>query len=44
MDVAVSDFGFTSVVEWLHTKSDVFISFYANATSDDPWLLVCEPA
>lgn len=33
-----------SVVEWLHTKSNVFISFYENATSDDPWLRVCEPA
>lgn len=33
-----------SVVERLHTKSNVFISFYGNATSDDPWLRVCEPA
>lgn len=33
-----------SVVEWLHTKSNVFISFYGNATSDDPWLRICEPA
>lgn len=33
-----------SVVEWLHTGSDVFISFYENATSDDPWLRICEPA
>ena len=33
-----------SVVEWLHTKSNVFISFYENATSDDPWLRICEPA
>ena len=32
------------VVEWLHTKSNVFISFYENATSDDPWLRICEPA
>lgn len=32
------------VIEWLHTKSDVFISFYENATSDDPWLRICEPA
>ena len=37
-------FGFASVVEWLHTKSNVFISFYENATSDDPWLRICEPA
>lgn len=44
LDVAVSEYGFTSVVEWLHTKLDVFISFYENATSDDPWLLICEPA
>ena len=44
LDVAVSEYGFTSVVEWLHTKSDVFISFYENATSDDPWLRICEPA
>lgn len=44
LDVAVSERGFTSVVEWLHTKSNVFISFYGNATSDDPWLRVCEPA
>lgn len=43
LDVAVSEYGFTSVVEWLHTKSDVFISFYENATSDDPWLRICEP-
>lgn len=33
-----------SVVEWLHTKSNVFISFYENVTSDDPWLRICEPA
>lgn len=33
-----------SVVEGLHTKSNVFISFYENATSDDPWLRICEPA
>ena len=44
LDVAVSEYGFTSVVEWLHTKSNVFISFYENATSDDPWLNICEPA
>lgn len=44
LDVAVSEYGFTSVVEWLHTKSNVFISFYENATSDDPWLRICEPA
>lgn len=44
LDAAVSEYGFTSVVEWLHTKSDVFISFYENATSDDPWLRICEPA
>lgn len=44
LDVAVPEYGFTSVVEWLHTKSNVFISFYGNATSDDPWLRVCEPA
>lgn len=44
LDVTVSDYGFTSVVEWLHTKSNVFISFYENATSDDPWLRICEPA
>lgn len=44
LDVAVSEYGFTSVVEWLHTKLDVFISFYENATSDDPWLCICEPA
>ena len=42
--VAVSEYGFTSAVEWLHTKSNVFISFYENATSDDPWLRICEPA
>ena len=41
---AVSEYSFTSVVEWLHTKSNVFISFYENATSDDPWLRICEPA
>lgn len=44
LDVAVSEYGFTSVVEWLHTKSNVSISFYEDATSDDPWLRVCEPA
>ena len=44
LDVAVSEYGFTSVVEWLHTKSNVFISFYENSTSDDPWLRICEPA
>ena len=44
LDVAVSGCGFTSVVEWLHTKSSVFISFYENETSDDPWLRICEPA
>ena len=46
LDVAVSEYGFTSTVEWLHTKSNVFISFYENEneTSDDPWLRVCEPA
>lgn len=44
LDVAVSDYGFTSVVEWLHTKSNVFISFYEDATSDNPWLRICEPA
>lgn len=43
-DVAVSEYGFTSVVECLHTESDVFISFYENETSDDPWLRICEPA
>ena len=48
LDVAVSECGFASVVEWLHTKSNVFISFYENEneneTSDDPWLRICEPA
>lgn len=44
LDVAVSEYGFTSVVEWLHTKSNVFISFYENSTPDDPWLRICEPA
>lgn len=44
LDAAVSEYGFTSAVEWLHTKSNVFISFYENETSDDPWLRVCEPA
>lgn len=44
LDVAVSEYGFTSAVEWLHTKSNVFISFYENATSDDPWLRIVEPA
>ena len=44
LDVAVSEYGFTSVVEWLHTKSNVVISFYENETSDDPWLRICEPA
>ena len=44
LDVAVSECGFTSVVEWLRTKSNVFISFYENETSDDPWLRICEPA
>lgn len=44
LDVAVSEYGFTSVVEWLHTKSNVFISFYESETSDDPWLRICEPA
>ena len=44
LDAAVSECGFASVVEWLHTKSNAFISFYENATSDDPWLRVCEPA
>lgn len=44
LDVAVSEYGFTSVVEWLHTGSNVFISFYENATSDDPWLRICESA
>lgn len=44
LDVAVSECGFTSVIEWLHMKSNVFISFYENATSDDPWLRICEPA
>ena len=44
LDVSVSEYGFTSVVEWLHRKSNVFISFYENDTSDDPWLRICEPA
>lgn len=44
LNVAVSEYGFTSVVEWLYTKSNVFISFYGNETSDDPWLRICEPA
>lgn len=44
LDVDVSEYGFTSVVEWLHTKSNVFISFYENETSEDPWLRICEPA
>lgn len=44
LDVAVSEYGFTSVVEWLYTKSNVFISFYEDETSDDPWLRICEPA
>lgn len=44
LDAAVSEYGFTSAVEWLHTKSNVFISFYENETSDDPWLRICEPA
>ena len=39
---AVSGCGFASVVEWLHTKSNVFISFYEN--ENDPWLRICEPA
>ena len=44
LDVAVSEYGFTSVVEWLYTKSNVFVSFYENDTSDNPWLRICEPA
>lgn len=44
LDVAVSEYGFTSAVDWLHTESNVFISFYENETSDDPWLRICEPA
>lgn len=44
LNVAVSEYGFTSVVEWLHTKSNVFISLYESATSDDPWLRICETA
>lgn len=44
LDVAVSDLCFTSVVEWLHTESNVSISFYEDSTSDDPWLRICEPA
>lgn len=44
LDVAVSEYGFTSVVEWLHTESHVFISFYESEISDDPWLRICEPA
>ena len=44
LDVAVSEYGFTSVVEWLHAKSNVFISFYENETSGDPWMRICEPA
>lgn len=44
LDVAASEYGFTSVIEWLHTKTNVFISFYENETSDDPWLRICEPA
>lgn len=44
LDVAVSKYGVTSVVEGMHTKSNVFISFYENETSDDPWLRICEPA
>ena len=44
LDMAVSEYGFTSAVECLHTKSNVFVSFYESETSDDPWLRVCEPA
>lgn len=44
LDVAVSEYGFTSVVEWLYTESNVFISFYENEALDDPWLRICEPA
>lgn len=44
LDVAMPEYGFTSVVEWLHTKSNVFISFYENVTSDDPWLRIRETA
>ena len=44
LDVAVSEYGFTSMVEWLRTKLNVFISFYENATSDYQWLRICEPA
>ena len=46
VELDVSECGFTSVVEFLHTKSNVFISFYENEneTSDDPWLRICEPA
>lgn len=44
LDVVVLEYGFISVVEWLHTKSNVLISFYDNETSDDPWLRICEPA
>lgn len=43
LDMAVSECGFTSVIKWLHTKSNVFISFYEDATSDDPWLRIVEP-
>ena len=39
-----AEYGFTSAVECLHTKSNAFISFYESETSDDPWLRVCEPA
>jgi len=38
----------TAVAVRKHAVSDalqaVFISFYGNATSDDPWLRFCEPA
>lgn len=27
-----------------YEESNVFISFYENETSDDPWLRICEPA
>ena len=38
-----SEVGAVSVIEETDTTSDVITSFYEDATSDEPWLVIVEP-
>lgn len=38
-----SEVGVVSVIEETHTDVDKITSFFEDATSDEPWLVIVEP-